>query len=224
MAEYPHTVSPEEHPGDFKGFHPKHERFKSRGLIGIFARHPVAPNLLMIIMVLLGAVALMRLNVQFFPNFELDYATVRIVWPGANAEDVETSLTEPVERVLRNIDNLDEMTSTSSLGVSAVTLKFKEGTDMIEAVDQVNQRVSELRNLPQDSEKPVVQRVLRYEPIARLLLISQSGNLSELRPLVRQFERELLDCQKRKWRLKFPSKCLSAISCLWSSLVTRLRG
>ena len=193
MSDYPHSVSPDEHPQDFKGFHPKHEKFKSRGLIGLFARHPVAPNLLMVIMVLLGTVALIRLNVQFFPNFELDYATVRIVWPGANAEDVETSLTEPVERVLRNIDNLDEMTSTSSLGVSAVTLKFKEGTDMIEAVDQVNQRVSELRNLPQDSEKPVVQRILRYEPIARLLLVSKSGNLDELRPLVRQFESELLD-------------------------------
>jgi multidrug efflux pump subunit AcrB len=193
MSDYPHLPVPDEHPQDFKGFHPKHEKFKSRGLIGIFARHPVAPNLLMLVMILLGAVALMRLNVQFFPNFELDYATVRIVWPGANAEDVETSLTEPVERVLRNIDNLDEMTSTSSLGVSSVTLKFREGTDMIEAVDQVNQRVSELRNLPQDSEKPTVQRVLRYEPIARLLLISKSGNLDELRPLARKFERELLD-------------------------------
>ena len=171
MSQFPHVPTPEEHPEDFEGFHPKHEKFKSRGLIGIFARHPVAPNLLMIIMLLLGTLALIRLNVQFFPNFELDYASVRIIWPGANAEDVETSLTEPVERVLRNIDNLDEMTSTSSLGVSSVSLKFKEGTDMIEAVDQVNQRVSELRNLPQDSEKPVVQRVLRYEPIARLLLV-----------------------------------------------------
>lgn len=193
MSQFPHIPTPEEHPEDFEGFHPKHEKFKSRGLIGVFARHPVAPNLLMIIMLLLGTLALIRLNVQFFPNFELDYASVRIVWPGANAEDVETSLTEPVERVLRNIDNLDEMTSTSSLGVSAVSLKFKEGTDMIEAVDQVNQRVNELRNLPQDSEKPVVQRVLRYEPIARLLLVSESGNLDELRPLARQFERELLD-------------------------------
>lgn len=193
MSQFPHVPTPEEHPEDFEGFHPKHEKFKSRGLIGIFARHPVAPNLLMIIMLLLGTLALIRLNVQFFPNFELDYASVRIIWPGANAEDVETSLTEPVERVLRNIDNLDEMTSTSSLGVSSVSLKFKEGTDMIEAVDQVNQRVSELRNLPQDSEKPVVQRVLRYEPIARLLLISESGNLDELRPIARQFERELLD-------------------------------
>ncbi|GAB6071293.1 efflux RND transporter permease subunit [Thiomicrorhabdus hydrogeniphila] len=173
--------------------HPKEKKFKSRGFIGVFARHKVAPNLLMIIMILAGIVALMKLNVQFFPNFTLDYASVKIIWPGANAQDVETSVTDPVERVLRNIDNLDEMTSTSSLGVASVSLKFKEGTDMIEAIDQINQRVGELRNLPQDSQKPIIERVVRYEPIARLLVISDKGSMSELRPLVRGFERELLN-------------------------------
>ncbi|MBF6058177.1 efflux RND transporter permease subunit [Thiomicrorhabdus heinhorstiae] len=169
------------------------KNFRSHGLIGIFARHKVAPNLLMIIMILSGIVALFKLNVQFFPNFELDYASVRVVWPGANAEDVERSVTEPIERVLRNLDNLDEMTSTSALGLSSISLKFKQGTDMIEAVDQINQRIRELRNLPQDSQTPIIERVVRYEPVARLLVINEKGSLDELRPLVRKYERELLD-------------------------------
>ncbi|MEA3405441.1 MAG: efflux RND transporter permease subunit [Pseudomonadota bacterium] len=171
----------------------KEKRFKSHGIIGMFARHKVAPNLLMIVMLLMGVLALMKLNVQFFPSFDLDYASVRVVWPGANAEDVETSITDPVERVLRNLDGLDEMTSTSALGMASISLKFEEGTNMIEALDQINQRISELRNLPQDSEKPVVERVIRYESIARILLISDEGSVDELRPMVRQFERELLD-------------------------------
>ena len=186
-------MRPEAHESDFAGYHPKHEKFKSHGFIGMFARHKVAPNLLMIIMILAGIVALMKLNVQFFPNFELDYASVRVVWPGANAEDVETSITAPIERVLRNLDNLDEMTSTSATSVSSVTLKFKEGTNMIEAKDQINQKVSELRNLPQDAEKPVIERIVRYESIARLLLIGQQGSVEEMRHLARKFERELLD-------------------------------
>lgn len=174
-------------------FEIKERPFKSHGFIGLFARHKVAPNLLMLVMVLAGVIALLKLNVQFFPTFELDYAQVRVVWPGANAEDVETSVTEPIERVLRNLDNLDEMTSTSTLSSAVIMLKFEEGTDMIEAVDQINQRVSELRNLPQDMETPVIERVVQYEPIARMLLVSENGNLDELRPLARQFERELLD-------------------------------
>lgn len=169
------------------------KNFKSHGLIGTFARHKVAPNLLMIIMVLAGIVALFKLNVQFFPNFELDYASVRVVWPGANAEDVEKSITDPIERVLRNLDNLDEMSSTSGMGVSTISLKFKEGTNMVEALDQINQRVSELRNLPQDAQKAVIERTVRYESVAKVLVISENGSLQELRPLVRRFERELLD-------------------------------
>lgn len=166
--------------------------FSSHGIIGFLARHKVAPNLLMIVMLLAGIVALTKLNVQFFPNFVLDYASVRVIWPGANAQDVKASVTEPAERVLRNLDGLEEMTSTSSLGASVITLKFAEGTNMIEAVDQINQRIGELRNLPQDAQKPVVERIVRYEPIAKLLLISEHGDLSEMRYLARDFERELL--------------------------------
>ena len=164
-----------------------------RGLIGLFTYHKVAANLLMLLMMLAGAVALMRLNVQFFPNFDLDYAQVRVIWPGANAQDVEQSVTNPIERVLRTVENLDELTSTSALGSSLVTLKFKEGTDMIAAVDQVRQRVTELRNLPQDIQTPTIERILRYEPIAKVLLLGQPGDADGLRDMARQFERQLLD-------------------------------
>lgn len=168
-------------------------KFKSYGLIGVFARHKVAANLLMLLMLMLGVVALFKLNVQFFPNFNLDYAQVRIVWPGANAQDVEKSITDPVERVLRNLENLDEMTSTSALGSSLITLKFIEGTDMVQAVDQIRQRVSELRNLPQDIQNPTIERILRYEPVAKVLVVGQVGEEENLRQWVRTFERSLLN-------------------------------
>ena len=189
----PPTVTKSAGHDDDHDYQIKEEAFKSSGIIGMLARHKVAPNLLMIVMLLAGIVALMKLNVQFFPTFDLDYASVRVVWPGANAQDVESSVTDPIERVLRNLDNLDEMTSTSSLGASFITLKFTEGTNMIEAVDQVNQRVGELRNLPQDAQKPIIERIVNYEPVAKVLLISEKGDLSEMRPMVRAFERELLD-------------------------------
>lgn len=170
----------------------KESEHKSRGLIGLFVAHKVAPNLLMLVMILMGVVALLKLNVQFFPSFELDYASVRVVWPGANAEDVEISVTNPIERVLRNLDGLDEMTSTSALGMASISLKFQEGTNMIEALDLINQRIGELRNLPQDAQRPIIERVVRYESIASVLLVSEQGSVAELRPLARQFERELL--------------------------------
>jgi multidrug efflux pump subunit AcrB len=123
-------------------------------LLGTFAHHKVAANLLMVILLLAGAFALDRLNVQFFPTFELEIVSVQVVWTGASAEDVEEGITSPLEQRLRAADNLKDMTSTSSQGISAITLEFEEGTDPLLALDQVRRFVDELRNLPQDAEKP----------------------------------------------------------------------
>ena len=161
-------------------------------IIGIFAHHKVAANLLMVIMLLTGAFALDRLNVQFFPTFELDIVSVRVVWTGASAEDIEDGITNPLEQRLRTVDNLDKMTSTSSQGISSITLEFKEGVDPLLALDEVRRAVDEFRNFPQDAEKPEVALISRYEQVARLV-ITGLENRAEMRNLVRRFETELLE-------------------------------
>ena len=77
------------------------------GLISAFARHPTAPNLAMVIFILLGAFALDRLNRQFFPDFEVPAITVTVAWPGASAEDTEANILdvlEPEQRFIYNIE------------------------------------------------------------------------------------------------------------------------
>jgi multidrug efflux pump subunit AcrB len=161
-------------------------------LLGIFANHKVAPNLLMVIMILAGLVALKKLNVQFFPTFELDIITVSTIWSGASSEDVERAITIPLEQRLRNIDSLKEMTSSSAPGVSGVTLEFDEGTDMVLALDQVRKEVDDFTSLPQDAELPRIAQTIRYESVARVL-ITGPDDMDDLRKLARQFERQLLD-------------------------------
>lgn len=160
--------------------------------IGLFAQHPVAANLLMIIMLLSGFWALSKLNTQFLPNFDLNLISVRVVWSGASAEDVETSITSPIEQELRSLDNLKKMTSTSAQGVSAISLEYYDGSDMSIALDQVKERIALLRNLPTTAEKPEISTIIRYELIARLLLTGPNDP-TELRHLVRRMEQELLD-------------------------------
>lgn len=143
-------------------------------------------------MVLAGLMSLTRLNTQFFPTFALDVVTVRVEWRGASAEDVEDSISSRVEQELRTVDFVDKMTSTSSYGMSIVTLEFQEGTDMGKALDQVKDQVAQLRNLPSDSEIPEVTLVTRYENVARMLITTE-GKLEELRHLVHQIEHDLLD-------------------------------
>ncbi|HEB77902.1 MAG TPA: efflux RND transporter permease subunit, partial [Methylothermaceae bacterium] len=121
----------------------------------------------MVLMIFGGIFALDRLQVQFFPNFELDIIRVRVSWPGASAEDVERSLTTPLEQQLKSVDDLRRMTSTSSEGRCAITLQFKEGTDILLALNQVRQRVDEFRNLPAGAEDPEVLQLVRHELVAR---------------------------------------------------------
>jgi multidrug efflux pump subunit AcrB len=163
-----------------------------QNLVGIFAQHKVAANLLMIIMLLAGVWGLSKLNTQFLPNFALDVITVVVVWSGATAEDVETSITSPIERELRNLDHVKKMNSTSTNGVSTIVLEYNEGTDMGWALDQVKEKVALIRNLPSTAESPEISRVVRYDPIARLL-ITGPNEPNELRLLAQNMERELLE-------------------------------
>ena len=163
----------------------------SPGMLHFFIQHRVAANLLMILLVLMGLWGLNRLNTQFFPNFALDFATVRVVWSGASAEDVEASLVKPIEQELQNLNGLKKMSSTSATGLAAITLEFEEGVDMGNALDEINERVARIRNLPSTAEDPEISRVVRYEQIARLLVSSES-DVEELRSLVYQIKDELL--------------------------------
>jgi len=161
-------------------------------LLAVFARHRVAANLLMVIMLLSGVIALNKLNVQFFPNFELDQITVSTVWSGASAEDVETGITIPLEQRLRSIDGLKEMTSTSAIGTSGITLELEENADISFALDEVKKQVDNFNNLPEDAENPQVAQLALYESVARIL-VSGPDDIEELRSLARRFERELID-------------------------------
>ncbi len=161
-----------------------------RGLIAVFARHGLLANLMMIVIFALGGVALTRMNIQFFPTFALDVISVRVLWSGASAEDVESGIVIPFEERLKTVDGLKKLTSTSTQGVASLSLELVEGTDPLLALDQVRQRVDEFRNLPKDAETPQISRISRYESVARVLVSGPS--LADLRPWVRQFERDLL--------------------------------
>ncbi len=89
-------------PGE-PGSEPARER---GGLLAMFARHRVAANLLMAIFIVVGLVGLVRLNTQFFPDFRIDWITVSVNWPGASAEDVDSSIVGVIEPEMRDIDGV----------------------------------------------------------------------------------------------------------------------
>ena len=161
-------------------------------VLAVFARHPVAANLLMAMMMISGLWGLSQLNTQFFPSFDIDFVSVRVTWPGASAEDLETLVTDPLERELKGIDNVKELASLSVDGQTLITLEFRENTDMGPALDEVKERVDLVTNLPDGAESPEISRIINHELVASLL-VSGPDDPRGLRALVNQFERELLE-------------------------------
>jgi len=157
--------------------------------IRIFVRHPVAPNLAMLVMIIAGIWATSQLTRQLLPAFAINVVTVSVEWPGAAAEDVETSVTQPLEDALLGLDQVRNITSASRDGRSQVDIEYGLDTDMGAALDQVKNQITQIRNLPDTAEEPKVSLVDRNEGVAKIVL---TGPVREqLRPFANRFEREL---------------------------------
>ncbi len=161
-------------------------------LVRIFVRHPNAANLLMALMLLAGLFSLQKLNTQFFPDTGLDFITITVVWPGASAEDADSSIVAAIEPEVRFIDGVKEVNSYSQEGSGVVVVEFQAGSDMQSALSDVDAAVSGITTLPEDAEEPRIKRVVRYDLISR---ISVSGPVSEatLKALAKRIRDGLLD-------------------------------
>ena len=89
----------------------------------MFAKHRVAANLLMVIMIIAGFIGVDRLRTQFFPSFELDIITVSIAWPGATAEDVQEGLTVSIENAIEELAVIDSIDATSQFGSTSFRME-----------------------------------------------------------------------------------------------------
>lgn len=158
-------------------------------LIRIFVRHPVAPNLAMLVMIIAGIWATSQLTRQLLPAFAINVVTISVDWPGAAAEDVETAVTQPLEDALIGLDEVRNISSASRDGRSQVDIEYALETDMGAALDQVKNEVAQVRNLPETAEEPTISLVDRNEGVARIVITGPV--LEQLRPIVNRFEREL---------------------------------
>ncbi len=157
----------------------------------MFAKHRVAANLLMVIMIIAGAIGVDRLRTQFFPTFELDIITVSVAWSGATAEDVQEGLTIPIENAIEELAFIESIDATSQFGSASFRIELVEGTNLPQALDDISQRIDQNLALPEGAEDPMVSSLTRYEDITNLLI---TGPLTpfELQKLALQAEQELL--------------------------------
>jgi len=146
------------------------------GVVSLFARHPNAANLLMILMIIFGVFAIGKINTQFFPTVERPEVTITVSWPGASAEDIERNVIELIEPEVRFTDGVVNMISYAREGSGSIALEFDPSTDLKEAVGEVDTAVKSITNLPEEAETPEVSKRAFFDRVAR---ISISGDVPE---------------------------------------------
>ena len=147
---------------------PASARTAMTGLIRLFTRHANAANLLMALMLVLGAFALANLTTRFWPPANLQEVEIVINWPGASAEDVSTNVLDAVEPAVRYLSNVDSIRSFAREGSAFTAIEFTPGTDMQLALGDVEQAIAALTTLPEETENPIVRTDAIRDPVAKI--------------------------------------------------------
>jgi HAE1 family hydrophobic/amphiphilic exporter-1 len=140
---------------------------------------PILTGVIFFVVIILGVVSFSRLSIDLMP--EITYPTISVVTSYGNVgpEEMEESITRPIEEALAAVQGVEEITSSSSEGQSQVRVAFTWGTDLDVAANDIRDRIDRvLGRLPEDITRPMIRKFdLSAFPI---MFLSASGNLNPL--------------------------------------------
>ena len=127
-------------------------------------RHGTLVTVITLIVAILGAVAALRIPVQMIPDLDVRTITVETRWPGATPQDIEKDILIEQERYLRNIPGLAELNATATSEAAEIELEFPFGTDITEALIEVNNALSQVPDYARNVDNRV-SRPPRFPPM-----------------------------------------------------------
>lgn len=154
-------------------------------LSNISIDRPVLAIVMSLLIIIMGVVGFNFLGVREYPSVDPPVITVSTSYAGANAEIIETQITEPLEESINGIAGIKSLISTSRDGRSTIRVEFGLDSDLEAAANDVRDKVSRaVRSLPPDAEPPVVSKAdADSSPIIGVRVFSQKRNLLELSEL-----------------------------------------
>ena len=145
---------------------------------------PTTTVIIFILLIGLGFFALANLPIDLYPEINPPYLVVITSYSGAGPEEVERSVTRPLEATLSGVSGMEKITSTSSKGSSQVILQFTYGTDLVDATNSVRDSLERIRNvLPSEATSPLI---FRFDPAMipiMSLMITGNRTPEELREI-----------------------------------------
>ena len=163
-------------------------------LSSLSIRRPVLTIVMSIAIVLFGIIGYAFLGVREFPSVDPPIITVTTSYVGANADVIESQITEPLEESINGIAGIRSLTSSSTTGRSQITVEFYVDVDLEAAANDVRDRVSRaVRNLPEDAEPPIISKAdANSTPIVFLNVQSDTRNLMQISDIANNIFKERL--------------------------------
>ena len=161
-------------------------------LAAVSIRRPVLAIVMSIAVVLFGVIGFTFLGVREYPSVDPAVVTVTATYTGANADVIESQITEPLEESISGIAGIRTVKSTSTEGRSIITVEFELGVDMEAAANDVRDKVSRAaRLLPPDADNPVITKAdADAIPILFLSVKSDKRDLLQLTDIARNVFKE----------------------------------
>lgn len=167
---------------------------KETGLIAFFANNPVAANLMMVFIIVMGLVSYNTIQRQMFPNIEINWINIQATYPGAAPREIEESILIKIEEAIKDITEVKQSISRSFRNGGRISLRIREGEDINVVLDKIRTRVDSIGTFPADMEPIQVTQAEFQQDVIEMSLVGDYP-LEKLKPVALQIENELLQLQ-----------------------------
>src|SRR5438045_6088351 len=146
----------------------------------LFIKRPVLAIVVNLVILIAGIQSIRSLSVRQYPRSDIAVIQVSTAYVGANADLVRGFITTPLERVIASADGIDYMESSSSQGISAITVHLRLNYDTNAALTQIQSKVAQVRNdLPPEAEAPIIDLQTADTQFAAMYLSFSSKDLDQ---------------------------------------------
>ena len=139
-------------------------------MIRYFAGHPTAANLLMLLLIAAGLMALPTLRRETFPDFSVDVVEVRVVYPGASAEEVEEAICQRIEDAVDRLTNVDEVRCEAREGLGSAAIEMRPGQDVDRFLVDVKTEIEAIDDFPDAVETITIRQINVTDPVVSIAI------------------------------------------------------
>lgn len=156
--------------------------------LGYFVENRVFANILTILILFSGFIALYLMRREMFPEFSLDMITVTVPYPGADPEEVEEGICRKIEEAIDMVEGIKRFTTVASENMGMATIEVHDSYDLNRVYDKVRNAIDSISTFPRDAEKPIINEVTIRREVIQIVL---SGDLPE--KILKEYAEQIKD-------------------------------